>query len=41
MTGHLSNQFIEGMRQIYELEPFISVEEVTENQRGRLQGKAI
>ena len=26
MTGQLSNHFIEGMRQIYELKPFIDVE---------------
>ena len=25
MTGQLSNQFVEGMRKIYELEPFIKL----------------
>jgi hypothetical protein len=25
MTGHLSNHFVEGMRKIYELEPFIEM----------------
>lgn len=26
MTGQLSNHFVEGMRKIYELEPFIKIE---------------
>ena len=26
MTGQLSNHFVEGMRKIYELEPFIKME---------------
>ena len=26
MTGQLSNHFVEGMRKIYELEPFIKFE---------------
>lgn len=26
MTGRLSNHFVEGMRKIYELEPFIKLE---------------
>jgi hypothetical protein len=26
MTGQLSNHFVEGMRKIYELEPFIKLE---------------
>ena len=33
-SGQLSNHFIEGMRKIYELEPFISVEKNPNNQWG-------
>ncbi|MFZ0566004.1 MAG: hypothetical protein WAM28_07455 [Chlamydiales bacterium] len=28
MAGQLSNHFIEGMRQIYELKPFIDMQEL-------------
>ncbi len=28
MTGQLSNHFVEGMRKIYELEPFIKLEDL-------------
>ena len=33
-SGQLSNHFIEGMRKIYELEPFISIEKNPKNQWG-------
>lgn len=37
MTGQLSNHFIEGMRKIYELEPFIKLENylATEQDKGQ------
>lgn len=35
MTGQLSNQFIEGMRKIYELEPFIKMESSLAGERDR------
>jgi hypothetical protein len=35
MTGQLSNHFIEGMRKIYELEPFIKMESSLADERGR------
>lgn len=35
MTGQLSNHFIEGMRKIYELEPFIKMESSLADERGK------
>jgi hypothetical protein len=40
MTGQLSNQFIEGIRQIYELEPFIKVENSVYHEWGRVRCNA-
>ena len=44
MTGQLSNHFVEGMRKIYELEPFIKVESslLSEESKGsKIQKRAI
>ena len=35
MGGHLSNHFIEGMRKIYELEPFIKMESSLADDQGK------
>ena len=35
MTGQLSNHFVEGMRKIYELEPFIKMESSLADERGK------
>lgn len=35
MTGQLSNHFVEGMRKIYELEPFIKLESSLADQHGK------
>lgn len=35
MTGQLSNHFVEGMRKIYELEPFIKLEDLGENRTNK------
>jgi glutaredoxin-related protein len=37
MTGQLSNHFIEGMRKIYELEPFIKLETSLSAEQGKGQ----
>ncbi len=37
MTGQLSNQFAEGMRKVYELEPFIKVEISITDEQGKGQ----
>jgi len=36
MTGQLLNHFVEGMRKIYELEPFIKLETSVANERDKL-----
>jgi hypothetical protein len=35
MTGQLSNHFVEGMRKIYELEPFIKMESSLPDEHGK------
>jgi hypothetical protein len=35
MTGQLSNHFVEGMRKIYELEPFIKIESSIADEKGK------
>lgn len=35
MTGQLSNHFVEGMRKIYELEPFIKLEDSNGNKANK------
>jgi hypothetical protein len=38
-TGAFSNQFLEGMKQLYELEPFIKVKPYLTNQWGKSGAK--
>jgi|688.fasta_scaffold05921_5 hypothetical protein len=38
-TGAFSNQFLEGMKQLYELEPFIKVKPYLTNQWEKNDGK--
>lgn len=44
MTGQLSNHFVEGMRKIYELEPFIKMESLlagNENKGSKIYKRAV